>query len=61
MKKFSTWLSQRDTFGEPITINYKGDNRYRTVFGATLTIIENIVFLIVATIGVIDLYNYKDP
>ena len=34
---------------------------YRTVWGALLTLAQRTFILIVAVIGVIDLYNFKDP
>ena len=37
MKKFVEFLKKQDAFGHAVTINYRGDEKYRTVCGATLT------------------------
>ena len=37
-----------DQYGEPITLNYRGDSTYKTRFGATLSLIT-IFLLIVFT------------
>ena len=61
MKQIGEFLKRQDAFGQPISINYRGEERYNTVWGAVLTLAQKIFILIVAVIGVIDLFAYKDP
>ena len=61
MKVIQAFLKGQDAFGQPVTINYRGDAVYKTALGGVLTVAQRIFILIVATIGVIDLFSYKDP
>ena len=61
MNKFGAFLKRQDAFGEPVTINYKGDASYNTIFGGTLTLFENFFIIVVAILGLIELMAYKDP
>ena len=33
-----SWLISFDSFGEPVSLNYKGDTTYKTAVGALLSI-----------------------
>ena len=61
MKKFGEFLKKQDAFGHAVTINYRGEEMYRTMWGALLTFAQRIFILVVALVGVIDLFNYKNP
>ena len=37
-----------DTFGEPVTLSYKGETKYTTSLGATITLIIYIIIAIYA-------------
>jgi hypothetical protein len=39
------WFVQWDGYGTPITMNYKGDDTFRTVPGTLLTILSNVFLL----------------
>ena len=56
MNKFGAFLKRRDSFGEPVTINFGGEAVFNTIIGGVLTLAVNIFILTVATIGVIDLF-----
>ena len=55
------FLKRQDAFGEPVTINYRGEATYNTMWGAFWTIVEKVFILVVAILGLIDLLAYKDP
>ena len=61
MTTILTFLKGQDAFGEPVRINYKGDTEYKTMWGATLTLLHGIFILAVTIIGVIDLVGYENP
>jgi hypothetical protein len=47
----------RDTFGHPIALTYKGNSTYKTVLGGTLTIIAGFAifsYFLVAALSVIN-------
>ena len=52
---------KQDAFGHAVTLNYKGEDVYNTEWGAFLTIGQKIFIFVVATIGLLDMYTYKDP
>ena len=54
-------MKKQDEFGHAVTINYRGDETYKTSWGALLTLMQKIFILVVTILGVIDLFNYKDP
>ena len=55
------FLKKQDAFGQAVTINYKGEDVYTTTWGAFLTLVQKIFILVVAMIGMLDLFAYKDP
>ena len=61
MERFGEFMRKQDVFGHAVTLNYRGDEQFRTVWGAFLTVAQRVFILVVAVIGVIDLFNYKDP
>ena len=54
-------LKNQDNFGEPVSINYKGESTYNSLPGVMLTLIEKIFILVVATIGLTELFTFDDP
>ena len=44
-----------------MSINYKGESTYNTLWGAFLSISEKLFILVVAVLGLLDLFAYKDP
>lgn len=61
MKKFGKFLKKQDAFGHPVTINFSGDDNFKTAWGTLLTLMQKVFILVVSILGVIDLYNYRDP
>ena len=43
-------LKSFDSYGVPITVNYRGNDSYKTAFGAILSIIAGIVVLAYAAV-----------
>ena len=43
-------LKSFDSYGVPITVNYRGNDTYRTAFGAILSIMAGIVVLAYAAV-----------
>ena len=61
MKRLGGLLRRQDAFGEPITINYRGETTFTTMLGAIVSFAEKVFILVVAVMGLIDLFTYKDP
>ena len=59
-QSIGNFLKRQDMFGHPVTINYKGEDQYKTGCGAFLSLAQKGFILVVATMGVIDLLNYND-
>ena len=43
---FSKFLIERDIYGLPITVNYKGSDVYKTRMGATCTLLTYALLLV---------------
>ncbi len=54
-------MTSFDVFGEPITINYKGEATFKTCLGALATIGLKIFVLVFAVTQLLALTHYKDP
>ena len=54
-------LTQYDAFGQPIAINYKGEDNYKTFFGFIITAILTVVMLSFTYKGVDRLVNREEP
>ena len=61
MKRLGGLLRKQDAFGEPVSINYRGDTTFTTMLGAIVSFVEKIFILVVAVMGLIDLFTYQDP
>ena len=55
--KMTSYLTQFDGFGQPITMTYKGNDRYYTCCGAFLTIFGKSIMLGVLVWGILNLVN----
>ena len=45
LTKFTTFFRSFDKFGEPVKLLYKGEDTYKTKFGALLSIVLNSIVL----------------
>ena len=54
-------LISLDSFGENVTVNYKGESTYKTLIGAFFTICLGGFIFAFAIMTIIDLMQYKDP
>ena len=61
MKSVGAFVKKQDRFGQPVTINYRGDDTFRTTWGATLSLAQKILILILTVRGVLDLFSHQDP
>ena len=61
MKRLSGLLRRQDAFGEPVSINYRGETSFTTMLGAIVSFVEKVFILVVAVMSLIDLFTYKDP
>ena len=61
MKFISSFLTNRDNLGHPITVNYKGSDTYQTKLGGFFTIGIRAMMLIYLLITVIELVSMSDP
>ena len=61
VKKTQKYITGYDQFGVPITVNYKGDDTYKTFFGAICTICV-IILMLMFTFDAFDkMVNRTDP
>ena len=58
MKRF---LHNRDVFGEPIHVAYKGHETYRTTPGSLLTLLMQVMTVIYLAIKVSEVIHLSDP
>ena len=58
---FLKFILARDVLGHPITINYKGEDTYKTKIGAFLSIGVQVMVLIFLAMKVIALIEMSDP
>ena len=58
---FLKFFLARDMLGHPITINYKGEDTYKTKIGAFLSIGVQVMVLIFLTMKMIALIDMSDP
>ena len=56
---FVKFLVNRDFFGQPITVLYKGNEKYKTKLGAFCTILVTVLVLINTVILVKDYINFS--
>ena len=61
MPFFSDYFLSLDSFGEPVSVNYKSDTTYKTVLGALLTIALKIFVLVYGVQSVIGMASFEDP
>ena len=55
------FLVARDVFGNPVTVNYRGESSYKTCLGALFTVAIKSFLLIFFTTVFLELVSYKDP
>ena len=55
------FVTSFDAFGEPVSINYKGDSTYKTCLGALFTICLKSFVLVFALTQLVALFQFKDP
>ena len=58
---FLKFFLSRDMLGHPITINYMGEDTYKTKMGASLSIVVQVMVLIFLTMKIIALIEMSDP
>ena len=54
MFNFIKYLVSLDVFGEPVTLNYRGESTYKTGIGAFFTVILRVFIF---TYGLLELIN----
>ena len=55
------FLTSFDVFGEPISLNYKGDKSFKTFIGAFFTIMIKTFLMVYAGQQLLKLFSYDDP
>ena len=61
MFKFINYLISLDAFGEPVTLNYRGDSSFKTGVGAFFTIVLRIFIFTYGLFELIKVLQYEDP
>jgi len=61
MTQILRYLRSFDSFGEPVSINYKGDSSFKTSIGAFFSIVLKALVLTFALLSLLDLFAYKNP
>lgn len=60
-KKTQKYVTSYDSFGVPITVNYKGDDTYKTLFGAICTLFVVALMLFYSYSGIVQLVERTEP
>ena len=60
-EKLRDFFVSFDSFGEPISVNYKGETSYKTGVGALFSLVIKSFLLIYATQKILTLFNYEEP
>ena len=55
------FLTSFDVFGEPISLNYKGDTSFKTIIGAIFSIMIKVFLMIYAGQQLLKLISYEEP
>ena len=50
-----------DSFGEPVGLNYKGDDSFKILVGAFFSLVLRLVILIITLQSFIELIDYQNP
>ena len=58
---FKKFFTSFDTFGEPVSLNYRGETSFKTFIGAAFTIVIKSLLLIYSVQQMIALMSYQDP
>jgi len=58
MGKFYDYFKSFDSFGEPISLNYKGDSAYNTGLGAFFSIAIQVFILVFAAFSLVEVSQY---
>ena len=58
--KAHRFFTSFDTFGEPVSLNFKGDDTYRTAVGALFSIAIKLFIIVYAAQQLIKLAYYDD-
>lgn len=61
MGKFVDLIMSRDSFGHPLSVNYKGSDNYQTGLGAFFSIVTQFLTLSILVIKSIELVYMSDP
>ena len=61
MVSFMKYVSAVDTLGEPVQLNFRGQNRYRTARGGFLTMISYLCVLLLGLELFQRFYLQQDP
>ena len=59
--QLKSFFTSFDVFGEPVSVNYKGESSFRTSPGALFTIMIKAFLLVFVVQGTLSLFNYEDP
>ena len=58
---FGKFVTSLDAFGEPVSLNYNGETRFKTKVGAIVSILIKSFLLVYTAQQFLDLVNYQDP
>lgn len=60
MKRLRSQLQKIDTFGAPVTVNYRGKDTFPTSFGGILTLLMAVYMTYYTTICIVKVLSFKD-
>ena len=61
MNTLTKFFVSFDGYGNPVTVNYRGDDTYKTCLGALCTLIVKSFLLVFLGTALLELASYKDP
>ena len=55
------FLVSFDVFGEPVSVNYRGETSFKTALGAFFSILLKTFLFVIAATSFLDLVEYRNP
>jgi hypothetical protein len=60
-KRFAAWIKNVDFFGQTVNLTWNGEDRFKTTFGASVTIVLIAVLLAFTVFKALDLFKKNNP
>ena len=58
---FGNFVRSFDVFGEPVSLNYKGEQSFKTIIGALFTLVLKLFIIFYAATALLDMFARANP